>query len=77
MAAAECDERTFAGCTTAAAALRIRTGPGDIHEYFLALACCLICWRRLETTPGSISERTAPAAFEEQSAVTRMQPGVR
>jgi transposase len=22
----------------------------DIHEAFLALACCLICWRRLETS---------------------------
>ena len=22
----------------------------DIHEGFLALACCLICWRRLETS---------------------------
>ncbi len=21
----------------------------DIHEGFLALACCLICWRRLES----------------------------
>jgi transposase len=31
-------QRTFAGCTTAAAAaLRIRTGRRDIHEGFLAL----------------------------------------
>jgi transposase len=22
----------------------------DIHEAFLALACCLICWRRLKTS---------------------------
>jgi hypothetical protein len=22
----------------------------DIHEGLLALACCLICWRRLETS---------------------------
>src|SRR5438094_789945 len=22
----------------------------DIHEAFLALACCLICWRQLETS---------------------------
>jgi transposase len=22
----------------------------DIHEAFLALACCLICWRRLQNS---------------------------
>ena len=26
----------------------IRTDRHDIHDGFLALACCLICWRRLE-----------------------------
>jgi transposase len=29
--------------------LRIRwEAPADIHEAFLKLACCLICWRYLE-----------------------------
>ena len=31
--------------------LVIRTDRGgDIHEGFLALACCLVCWRRLENS---------------------------
>jgi transposase len=25
----------------------------DIHEAFLKLACCLICWRRLQPAPRS------------------------
>src|SRR4051812_16974224 len=29
---------------------RLRDRRDEIHEGFLALACCLICWRRLETS---------------------------
>jgi hypothetical protein len=27
----------------------------DIHEGFLALACCIICWRRLEASGSEIA----------------------
>jgi transposase len=43
-------ERTFAWLHNRRRLL-LRTDPrDDIHEGFLALACCLICWRRLETS---------------------------
>jgi transposase len=43
-------ERTFAWLHNRRRLL-IRTGRrDDVHEGFLALACCLICWRRLETS---------------------------
>jgi transposase len=43
-------ERTFAWLHNRRRLL-IRTDRSDeIHEAFLALACCLICWRRLEVS---------------------------
>jgi transposase len=43
-------ERTFAWLHNRRRLL-VRTDRLDqIHEGFLALACCLICWRRLETS---------------------------
>jgi transposase len=43
-------ERTFAWLHNRRRLL-VRTDRRDeIHEGFLALACCLICWRQLETS---------------------------
>jgi len=42
-------ERTLPACTTAAVSWIRTDRRDDIHEGFLALACCLICWRRLES----------------------------
>lgn len=46
-------ERTFAWLHNRRRLLIRTDRRGDIHEGFLALACCLICWRRLESSlPG-------------------------
>jgi transposase len=42
-------ERTFAWLHSRRRLLIRTDRRDDIHEGFLALACCLICWRRLET----------------------------
>jgi transposase len=42
-------ERTFAWLHNRRRLLVRTDRRDDIHEGFLALACCLICWRRLET----------------------------
>ena len=41
-------ERTFAWLYNRRRLLVRTDRRDDIHEGFLALACCLICWRRLE-----------------------------
>jgi transposase len=41
-------ERTFAWLHNRRRLLVRTDRRHDIHEGFLALACCLICWRRLE-----------------------------
>ncbi len=43
-------ERTFAWLHNRRRLLVRTDRRDDIHEAFLALACCLICWRRLETS---------------------------
>jgi transposase len=43
-------ERTFAWLHNRRRLLLRTDRLDDIHEGFLALACCLICWRRLETS---------------------------
>jgi hypothetical protein len=43
-------ERTFAWLHNRRRLLIRTDRRDDIHEAFLALACCLICWRRLETS---------------------------
>ena len=43
-------ERTFAWLHNRRRLLLRTDRRDDIHESFLALACCLICWRRLETS---------------------------
>jgi transposase len=43
-------ERTFAWLHNRRRLLIRTDRSDDIHEAFLALACCLICWRRLETS---------------------------
>jgi hypothetical protein len=43
-------ERTFAWLHNRRRLLVRTDRRDDIHEGFLALACCLICWRRLETS---------------------------
>lgn len=43
-------ERTFAWLHNRRRLLIRTDRRDDIHEGFLALACCLICWRRLETS---------------------------
>jgi hypothetical protein len=43
-------ERTFAWLHNRPRLLIRTDRRDDIHEGFLALACCLICWRRLETS---------------------------
>lgn len=43
-------ERTFAWLHNRRRLLIRTDRRDDIHEAFLALACCLICWRRVETT---------------------------
>ena len=46
-------ERTFAWLHNRRRLLVRTDRRDDIHEGFLALACCLICWRRLESSlPG-------------------------
>jgi transposase len=42
-------ERTFAWLHNRHRLLIRTDRRDDIHEGFLALACCLICWRRLES----------------------------
>ncbi len=42
-------ERTFAWLHSRRRLLIRTDRRDDIHEGFLALACCLICWRKLET----------------------------
>jgi transposase len=46
-------ERTFAWLRSRRRLLIRTDRRDDIHEGFLALACCLICWRRLETVSES------------------------
>jgi transposase len=41
-------ERTFAWLHNKRRLLIRTDRRADIHESFLALACCLICWRRLQ-----------------------------
>jgi transposase len=41
-------ERTFAWLHTRRRLLIRTDRRDDIHEGFLALTCCLVCWRRLE-----------------------------
>ena len=48
--AEEVVERTFAWLHNRRRLLIRTDRHDDIHEGFLALACCLICWRRLETS---------------------------
>jgi transposase len=71
-------ERTFAWLHNRRRLL-IRTGRrDDIHEGFLALACCLICWRRLETSLSyelSMRRRTVSAMLS--SASTTSSSGAR
>jgi transposase len=43
-------ERTFAWLHNRRRLLLRTDRRDDIHESFLALACCLICWRQLETS---------------------------
>jgi transposase len=43
-------ERTFAWLHNRRRLLIRTDRQAEIHEGFLALACCLICWRRLETS---------------------------
>jgi len=43
-------ERTFAWLHNRRRLLLRTDRLDEIHEGFLALACCLICWRRLETS---------------------------
>jgi len=43
-------ERTFAWLHNRRRLLIRTDRRDDIHEAFLALACCLICWRRLESS---------------------------
>ena len=43
-------ERTFAWLHNRCRLLIRTDRRDDIHEGFLALTCCLICWRRLETS---------------------------
>jgi transposase len=43
-------ERTFAWLHNRRRLLIRTDRRDDIHEAFLALTCCLICWRRLETS---------------------------
>ena len=43
-------ERTFAWLHNRRRLLVRTDRHDDIHESLLALACCLICWRRLETS---------------------------
>ncbi len=43
-------ERTFAWLHQRRRLLVRYDRRSDIHESFLALACCLICWRRLQTS---------------------------
>lgn len=43
-------ERTFAWLHNRRRLLVRTDRRDDIHEGFFALACCLICWRRLETS---------------------------
>jgi transposase len=43
-------ERTFAWLHNRRRLLLRTDRRDDIHESFLALACCLICWRRLESS---------------------------
>src|SRR6266536_3993333 len=43
-------ERTFSWLHNRRRLLLRTDRRDDIHEGFLALACCLICWRRLETS---------------------------
>jgi transposase len=43
-------ERTFAWLRNRRRLLVRYERRSEIHEAFLALACCLICWRRLETS---------------------------
>jgi hypothetical protein len=43
-------ERTFAWLHSHRRLLIRTDRRDDIHEGFLALACCLICWRHLETS---------------------------
>ena len=43
-------ERTFAWLHSRRRLLLRTDRNDDVHEGFLALACCLICWRRLETS---------------------------
>jgi transposase len=50
-------ERTFAWLHNRRRLLIRTDRRDDIHEGFLALACCLVCWRRLE---NSIFESREP-----------------
>jgi transposase len=43
-------ERTFAWLHQRKRLLVRYEGTADIHEAFLSLACCLICWRRLQNS---------------------------
>ena len=43
-------ERTFAWLHHLSRLLVRYDRRDEIHEAFLALACCLICWRQLETS---------------------------
>jgi transposase len=43
-------ERTFAWLHNRRRLLLRTDRRDDIHESFLGLTCCLICWRRLETS---------------------------
>jgi hypothetical protein len=41
----------------------IRTDRDDILEAFLALACSLICWRRLRTAGSTVSRSRRASSF--------------
>jgi transposase len=43
-------ERTFAWLHNRRRLLLRTDRRDDIHEGFLAIACCLICWRKVETS---------------------------
>ena len=58
-------ERTFAWLHNRRRLLIRTDRHDDIHEGFLALACCLICWRRLE----SLRPPAVPGAASVVSAV--------
>jgi Transposase DDE domain len=68
-------ERTFAWLHQFRRLLVRYERRAEIHKAFLAIGCCLICWRRLgQSTNWNDSKRKAPVPDQEQTG-RKVRPG--